>query len=126
MSDFDTERAGRAPVAEAVTASRSLLARQSGSVWTNAGASGDVVFSLPTPVAGLRYEFIVAAAHKLSIVTNGDEVIVLNTSSTSPGITEYSLLHCSDVGAVVSLCAVTDTKWYVTSYVGTWTLTVTS
>lgn len=126
MAEFDTERAGRTPVAEAVTASRALLARQSGSTWSNSGASGDIVFSLPVPSPGLRYEFIVGAAHKLSIVTNGDEVIVLNTSSTSPGLTEYSLLHCSDVGAVVSLCAVTDTKWYVTSYVGTWTLTVTS
>lgn len=84
------------------------------------------MFALPTPVAGLRYEFIVAAAHKLSIVTSADEAIVLNTSSSSPGATEYSLLHCSTVGAVVSLCAVTDAKWFVTSYVGTWTLTVTS
>ena len=128
MYDFaDTGTGSRPGSAVDVTADRALLAAQSGTLWTNASATGTIRFTLPTPSAGLQFDFIVAVAQLLEIRTDDDEELYIGTVSAVPSVAgEYSLLYSNEQGASVTLRAVSDTQWFASGSVGVWDLVVDS
>jgi len=63
----------------AKTASYTVLATESGTVFTTSGSAGAVVFTLPTAAAGLCYWFINAADQDMTITsTPADKFVLFN------------------------------------------------
>lgn len=111
-------RIGRGSV-EDHTADDTLTVYESGTVHTNTGASGTIVFTLPPSVVGLEYTFVVGAAQALRIDPDGTETISLPSTGVPGAAGKY--LGCSTVGATVRLvCGVTG-NWNVVGSTGTWT-----
>lgn len=105
---------------EAHTAADTLTAAESGSLHTNAGATGSVALTLPTAAAGLRFSFAVRAAYALVITAAAGDTIQLGTASaTAAGGT----VTADAVGESVDLIAINATEWITvpgTAAVGTW------
>lgn len=101
------------------TTNLSVTAAATNTVYTNTGAGGAVVFTLPTAAVGLTYTFIVNAAQTLQVTAGASTTITIgNTASAAAGnITNAS------VGSAVTLHAVSTTKWIASSSTGTWTIT---
>ena len=104
----------------ASAAGQTLVASQSGTLWTNEGASGDTVMTLPPAVLGLWYEFSTVAAHKLKVLTVSGDVIgdIGGTDSADPGYIQSSAAK----GNTLRLVAVNGARWAVQSKGGTWTI----
>ena len=101
------------------TAGASLSAAQSGSIHTNAGATGAVVLALPAATVGLEYFFGVRAAQALRIDPNGTETISLPSTGVPGAAGKY--LEADAVGETVHLMCVAAGSWAVMGYTGTWT-----
>lgn len=119
----DSRLSDARPLATPVTAQAStplaLTSTDSGKVYTNEGASAEIVFNLPTAAADLNYTFIVQDANGIQINANtGDTIRVAASVSASAG-----LIETATVGNVVKLVAINATEWIAVSYVGTWTVT---
>jgi predicted RecA/RadA family phage recombinase len=106
---------------EAKTADYTVTAADRGKVFTNEGAAGAVVFSLPPATAGLGpYTFVVETAQALRIDPNGNETIGVETGVqggagkyVGSAIAGESLtIGCSDAGEWAILAAV-GTNWTI-------------
>lgn len=106
-------------VVEAHTAGDTLTTAESGSVHTNAGASGAIVIALPAAVVGLEYFFGVRAAQELRIDPNGTETISLPSTGVPGAAGKY--LTADAVGETVHLMCVAAGSWAVMGFTGTWT-----
>jgi hypothetical protein len=96
-----------------------VLATDSRTVFTNEGASAEIVFNLPTAVAGLEYTFIVQDADGIQInASTGDTIRIANSVSATAG-----LIESATIGNSVRIVAINATQWIATSVVGTWTVT---
>ncbi len=101
----------KAPVAK--TAAYTVLSSDSGTVFTNRGASGSVTFTLPTPTAGFKLQFLKA-------VNNQNIVITAAAASTMNGLTQgQTLTNSTSEYGTVSLEA-DGTAWFVVASTGTW------
>jgi hypothetical protein len=105
--------------AEAHTAGDTLTAAESGSVHTNAGASGAIVLALPAATVGLEFFFGVRAAQELRIDPNGSETISLPSDGIPGAAGKY--LTANAIGETVHLVCVTAGTWAVMGFTGTWT-----
>lgn len=105
-------------VTEDHTAGDTLTTSETGSVHTNAGASGAIVLALPAATAGLNYTFHVEAAQELRIDPNGSETIGLPSTGVQGAGGKY--LTANAVGEWVKLVCVTAGDWTVEGYFGTW------
>ncbi len=104
---------------EGVGAPYGAAATESGSVYTNEGATAKVYIQLPTAVKGLRYSGIVQDTDGLRLVANTGDTIRINTAvSASAGFCEATA-----IGASVDLIAINATEWIALSSLGTWTVT---
>lgn len=101
------------------TADAALTAADSGSIRTNAGASGTVTLTLPAAVVGLEYFFGVRAAQALRIDPSGNETISLPSTGVPGAAGKY--LVADAVGETVHLMCVAAGTWAVMGYTGTWT-----
>lgn len=99
------------------TGNQTLTAAQSYGVFANEGAAGDVTLTMPTPVVGLEYTFVVAAAQNLILDVGGSVVIALGEITTTPG----GQLSSNSPYSVLTLKALSTTLWVATSLLGTWT-----
>lgn len=101
------------------TGNFSALAAESGARYTNDGAAGTVVGSLPAATVGLNFGFSVATAQILRADANGTDTINwAGTVSAAGGTIEGNV-----VGWFVLIeCHVTG-KWTVTQSQGGWTVT---
>lgn len=103
----------------AKTTTTSPTSTDSGTLYTNEGATSEVTFNLPTAVAGLAYTFYVQDTDGLKIVANtGDTIRIGGVVSASAGYAE-SLV----VGSSLTLTAINATEWVATSFIGSWSLT---
>ena len=61
----------------AKTADYAVTAADTGTIFTNAGASGAVVFTLPTKAAGLTYEFRAVANQAITVASasSSDDIV---------------------------------------------------
>lgn len=104
---------------EAHTAGDTLTTAESGTVHTNAGASGAVTLVLPAAAVGLEYFFGVRAAQELRIDPNGTETISLPSTGVPGAAGKY--LTADAIGETVHLVCVAAGTWAVMGYTGTWT-----
>ena len=66
----------------AKTADYTVLASESGSIFTNYGATAAVNFTLPTKADGLVYEFYCAADYSLTVTSDAvDTIVSLNDAA---------------------------------------------
>lgn len=94
-----------------------LAVTDSGSVQTNAGASGAAAWTLPDAAAGLNYCFVVMAAQELRVTPAAGDKIV--HGSTVMDAAEY--YYADAIGESLCITAVDGTNWVMTSSTGTWT-----
>lgn len=103
----------------AKTADFTVTAALTGTTFTTAGAGGNVTFAMPAAVVGLKYRFMVGAAHELRIDPNETETIALPSTGVQGAAGKY--LVADAVGESVDVeCCVAGT-WTVFGYTGTWT-----
>tara|TARA_R110002126_G_scaffold596_4_gene3701 strand:- start:2571 stop:3902 length:1332 start_codon:yes stop_codon:yes gene_type:complete len=103
----------------AATTTRSVLSTESGTTFTNEGATAEVPFNLPTAVAGLRYCFIIQDADGIQVnAAAGDTIRIAGSVSATAGLVE-----ATTIGNVVELVAINATEWVAKSVIGTWTVT---
>lgn len=101
------------------TANYPIVVNDSGTVFSNAGAGGEVDFTLPTAAAGLTYTFIVEAAQTLKVIAGAATTIRLagSVSAAAGNITNAT------IGGTVRLTATSATTWVAEYFQGTWTVT---
>ncbi len=97
----------------------SITTDDSGTVFTNEGATGEAYLNLPSAAAGLTYTFCVQDADGLRIVADtGDTIRLSSTVSASAGYAESTT-----IGSTVTLTAINSTEWIGMSINGTWSVT---
>ena len=101
------------------TTDYTVTAAESNVCFTNDGASGAVIFTLPSASAGLTYTFIVEAVQTVTIDAAAGNWIRIDASVTSNGGTIYT----STRGNSVTLVCINTTNWVAISFIGTWTFT---
>lgn len=99
------------------TGNQTLTAAQSYGTFANTGAAGPVTLTMPTPVVGLEYTFVVTEAQNLILDVGGSVVIALGEITTTPG----GQLSSNSPYSVLTLKALSTTLWVATSLLGTWT-----
>ena len=89
-----------------------------GATYTNTGASGSVTFTLPTPLIGYKYKFVVTAAQAV-VIEPGDAAIqkALNTATSSAG--DY--ITSSTVGDWIEIECFDGTSWTCVGASQAWT-----
>lgn len=91
----------------------------SGTLYTNEGATAQIVFNLPTASANLMYTFYVQDADGIKINANtGDTIRIYSEVSAAAGFASSTT-----VGSSVILTAINATEWVATYALGTWTVT---
>lgn len=98
------------------TDGKTLNVNESGTVQTNAGASGAQAWALPAAAAGLNYCFVVMAAQELRVTPAAGDKIV--HGSTVMDAAEYYFADA--IGETLCIVAVDGTNWVMTSSTGTW------
>lgn len=95
------------------TGAYTITAAESGTIYINSGASTG---TLPTPVAGLRYTFIVvgATAHTIVPANPGTQSIYVTTLDANDSIASSSSGHA------VTLVAIDTLNWVAISFTGAW------
>lgn len=106
-------------VNEAHTAGDTLLAIESGSCHTNAGAAGAITLALPPATVGLEFEFRVSVAQELRIDPDGTETISLPSNGVPGAAGKY--LVADAIGETVRLRCCVAGSWSVIGHTGTWT-----
>jgi hypothetical protein len=106
------------PVTAQASTPLSLTANDSGKVYTNEGASAQIVFNLPTAAAGLDFTFIVQDADGIQVVAASGDTIRIAASATPAA----GNISTTTVGNTVKLVAINATEWVAVYYVGTWTV----
>jgi len=101
------------------TADAALTAAQSGSIHTNAGATGAVVLALPPATVGLEFFFGVRASQQLRLDPNGTETVSLPSTGVPSAAGAYIVADA--VGETVHLMCVAAGSWAVMGYTGSWT-----
>lgn len=103
----------------AKTSNYTVLSGDSGTVFTNTGAGGTVVLTLPTAAAGLTYTAYVDAGQTVQFTAGASTTIRLGgTASASAGNITNNV-----AGGCVTLVAISTTQWIAIGYTGTWTVT---
>lgn len=77
---------------QAKVAAYTLLARESGGIFTNRGATAAVTFTLPTAATGLNYTFFAIADFDILVLATGIVVAFNNVAADSVTFTTTSQL----------------------------------
>ena len=111
---------GSIGVIEAKTASYTVSALETGKVFTNRGTAADITFTLPAPVAGLRYQFQKAVIDKdIVITTSAAAVKIHGGSGATQGVTLTNAVDTEYAGIEVWCDG---TSWYSRATLGAWTV----
>jgi hypothetical protein len=120
MVDGDETLNGRARIGvEHHTVADTLLARESGTLHTNKGATGTIALTLPAALAGMHFKFAVLAAGALQIEPATGEVISLPSNGVPEAANDYIVADL--LRETVELVCVEDGAWAVYGFTGTWT-----
>lgn len=107
-------------VVAAETANRTLTSADSGKLFTNEGATGQIDFTLPTCAAGLEFEFAVLAAQILKVITDSTADDIRQGSSITAGVSRY--IQDNAIGTTIKIVGVNDALWLAMSSEGAaWT-----
>jgi hypothetical protein len=106
---------GQGPFAK--TANYNLKALDTGKIFSNSGATGGVVFNLPTPKKGLWYVFVVIAAQQITVTATGGAKI---NNSVANG----TYVAAGTQAGIGNVCVWSDgLNWFSAGAQGTWTTT---
>lgn len=100
----------------AKTTSYSVLSGDTNTVFTNAGAGGTVIFTLPTWSSGLTYTFVIEATQTLEVLAPGSDTITIGNSTTAGG----GNFSASTAGYSLTIVATASGKWRSVATTGTW------
>lgn len=108
------------------TSDYSLTFAESGSHYSNQGATGQVIFTLPDvydgdpSYYGYNYDLFVRAAQYLQIKAPSGETIMLNGVESASG----GYIRCNTIGAGIHVEKIGVNKWlaYALGAAGTWTI----
>jgi hypothetical protein len=99
------------------TTALSVAANQTRALFTNEGATAQVVFTLPTAAANYKYTFVVQDADGVRVTAaSGDTIRIAGTATAAAGYIESTT-----IGNTVTLVAINATEWIATAVNGTWT-----
>lgn len=101
------------------TANATLTAEQSGTTFTNLGASGTITFTLPAATVGLHFPFFVRATQRLQVDPNGSEILE-STAAVAGSAGQY--IWADAIGEMIHLVCLETGKWAVLDFRGTWTV----
>lgn len=104
-----------AVTAEAATATLTA-AECYGGVFTNTGASGAIVLTLPTPAAGMHIRVYLTVGQDVDINAAADTQILSLTNATGDAISS-----AATIGNSIELVAISATQWVAFASSGTWT-----
>lgn len=94
-----------------------IAATESGTVFTNEGATAANYHTLPSAAAGYQFTFIVQDADGIRIVANTDDTIrVIDKVTAAAGYIESTT-----IGSTVTLVSINAVEWYAISINGVWT-----
>lgn len=103
----------------AKTANYAILAADIGVTFTNVGAGGSVIFTLPASVVGYEFKFSVEVAHNFEILAIGSDVIRFGGSISAAAGNVLS----AAIGSTVNLKCTAAGVWSAMGGVsGTWTV----
>jgi len=102
---------GKGPVAK--TAAYTILSGQPGTIFSNAGASGEVVFTLPLPKAGMWFAFFKSVAAQ-NLVVKATSAAKINAGTAGQVYKNIT----SEVGTCTLFSDGVD--WFVAAEKGTW------
>jgi len=96
------------------TSDYEISADDSGTIFTNEGAGGEINLTLPTCAAGLYYTFVVKNSHKLDVLL-GDSDKIINVGTG----TEYTTGAYAQInGRSMTLIGIDDTYWVLSDQNG--------
>lgn len=98
------------------TTNVSVTFTQSNYVFTNSGASGAIVYTLPVATAGAQYGFYIKAGQQVTITAASGGYIKYGTISTSSG----GSFSSSTIGNYLKILAISTSEWIVDFIVGEW------
>lgn len=99
------------------TASYTVSAGDTGKVFTNAGASSALTFTLPTSGQnGLTYTFVVAAAQTVNLLPGTSDRILY------AGAVDRKKVYASTVGHALTIVGLSTGDWAVAAVNGTWSV----
>jgi hypothetical protein len=94
--------------------------QESNTIFTNESTSVKSFFNLPPAFPGLTFSFAVVDTDGLRIVANGTNVIRVATLVTGAG----GYAENSTLGHTMTLTAISNSTWFATGGIGTWTLSL--
>lgn len=98
-------------------APNAIAATESGTVYTDEGATAKNYEALPTAAAGYQFTFIVQDADGMRIVASADDTIrVIDVVTAAAGYIESTT-----IGSTVTLVSINAVEWFATSITGVWT-----
>jgi hypothetical protein len=101
------------------TANYTVLNTDSGQHFDNTGAAGEVDFTLPTYVAGLKYCFTVTAAQTLKVIAPAANKIAIGTTNSAAA----GNMTATAVYSTACIYATTvSNQWAAKSTTGSWTV----
>jgi hypothetical protein len=100
------------------SANHTVLASETGTYFTNTGATGTITFTLPAATVGLHYTFKVRAVQQLRVDPSGSETLE-STSSVEQAAGAY--LWADAKGEFIHLICLETGKWAMHNSSGTWT-----
>ena len=107
---------GNRDVEANTTTPKTIVAAESRRLFTNEGATVEIVHNLPSAVKDLEYSFCVQDADGIQInAAAGDTIRLANQVSIAAGFVESAV-----VGSCVRLVAINATEWVAENIVGVW------
>lgn len=101
------------------TGAYTVLTSDSGKVFTNLGAGGQVTFSLPLATVGLHYTFKVMVAQEIRLDPQTGEQITDPADGILASAGEY--ITANALTEFIHIACFTATEWDVLEVSGTWT-----
>ncbi len=95
--------------------SRNIETKDSGQIFSNHGAIGEVTYDLPEAVEGLSYTFFVSANQTIKIRPASAASRIMGLTSTNG-----KSVTSSTVGDTITILATQPSEWEISSSYGTW------
>lgn len=98
---------------------RTIAASESGSLYSNEGATAIAPFILPAAATNLRFSFYVQDADGIRVTAGAGDTIQVGAGLSAVA----GKIESTSIGANVSLLAINATEWVALSITRTWTVT---
>jgi hypothetical protein len=105
------------------TAAYSVAISDSMTTFDNTGATGTVVYTLPTPLPGLTYTFLQTAGHQITLTPSVGTIQASQFSPNCVNAASGHSLYTTATNASITIQAINTSTWRATSCGGAWSST---